>query len=88
MSVDRGTADAEGLGDLGGALAAGPPGVSGGELVRVHDGGPSAGLTLSPGGGQAGHGALVDEVPLELGEGDDAPADRAPQVETGQDGLK
>ena len=25
-------------------------------------------LPLSPGGGQAGHGALVDDVPLELGE--------------------
>jgi hypothetical protein len=49
-----------------GLLAAGPPGAGGGELVRVHHGGPSAGLTLSPGGGQAGHGALVDDVPLEL----------------------
>ena len=30
--------------------------------------GRPAGLTLSPGGGQAGHSALVDDVPLKLGE--------------------
>ena len=35
MPVDRGAADAEGLGDLGGALAAGPARPGRRQLVRV-----------------------------------------------------
>src|ERR1700745_4038903 len=69
MPVYRCAADAERLGDLRWALAAGAARPGGGELVRVHDGGPPADLALCPRGLQAGHRALVDDVPLELGEG-------------------
>jgi hypothetical protein len=38
-------------------------------VAVVHHGGAAAVASLRPGGQQAGHGALVDDVPLELGEG-------------------
>ena len=69
VPVDRGAADAEGPGDLGRALAAIAARPGGGELARIHHGGPPADLALRPRGLQAGHGALVDDVPLQLGEG-------------------
>jgi hypothetical protein len=69
VPVDRGAADAKGLGDLGGALAAGPARPGRRQLVRVHHGGTAAGAALSLRRGQAGHGALVDDVPLQLSEG-------------------
>jgi hypothetical protein len=64
VSADRGPADTEGPGNLGGALAAGTRGTGGGELVRVHHGGPPADLTLSPRGLRTGHrvrGEVLDE---------------------------
>ena len=39
------------------------------QLVRVHHGRTAAGAALSLRRGQPGHGALVDDVPLQLGEG-------------------
>ena len=50
VPVDRGAADAKGLGDLGGALAALPPCPGGGQLVRVHHGRTAAGAALRESG--------------------------------------
>jgi hypothetical protein len=66
VPVDRGAADAERPGDLRGALTTR---LGGGQLVRVHHGRPSAVAPLSLGRDEACHGALVDDVPLEFGEG-------------------
>src|ERR1019366_8917291 len=40
----------------------------GGEPVAVHDGWPATAAALCPGGGEPGHGPLVDEVAFQLGE--------------------
>ena len=69
MTVDRGAADPEGLGDLGGALAALAACSGGGELVGVHHDRAAAAAALCPCCEEAGHGALVDDVALQFGEG-------------------
>src|SRR6266566_9389299 len=69
VPVYRCPADAERPGDLRGALTAGTARPGGGQLVLVHHGGPPAAAALGPGCHQPGHGPLVDDVPLELGEG-------------------
>src|SRR5580693_8032204 len=68
VPVHRRAADAEGPGDLGGALAALASCPGCGELVSVHHGWAAADAALGACGGEPGHGALVDDVPLELGE--------------------
>jgi hypothetical protein len=68
VPVEGRAGDVERFGDLGGSFAAGEAGGRGGDLVIVHDGGPSADAALGAGGGESGHGALVDHVALELGE--------------------
>lgn len=66
VPVDQRAADAEGPGDLGGALAARAscPGRG------VHHGRAAAVAALGARGGEPGHGALVDDAPLEFGERD------------------
>ncbi len=69
VAVDGGSGDAEGLGDLGRALAARVADGAAASLSAFMTVGPAAGTSLGAGGGQPGHGAFVDDVTFELGEG-------------------
>ncbi len=66
VPVDGGPRNAEGLGDLGGAFTLGTPGGRGGNLVRVHRRGATADAALGPSSCQAGHGAFMQHVSLQL----------------------
>lgn len=68
VAVDAGTRDPQGLGDLGRALASGPPRLRGSKLVAIHHAGAPADPSLAACSGQAGHGPLMDHVSLQLGE--------------------
>src|SRR6266566_3631892 len=51
-----------------GLSALGVPCLGRGERVGVHDSGPAPGSSFGARRGEPGHGALVDDVALELGE--------------------
>jgi hypothetical protein len=68
MAVDRGAADAEGLGDRGDRVVPGPVYVLNDlELAGGHDRGSAAVAAPGPGRGQPGGGAFADEVAFEFG---------------------
>jgi hypothetical protein len=68
VAVDAGTRDPQGFGDLGRALAGGPPCLRGSKLVAIHHAGAPADPSLAACSGQAGHGPLVDHESLQVGE--------------------
>jgi hypothetical protein len=77
MAVDRGAADAEGLGDRRHRVLPGRVQLLGHlELVGGHHRGPAATAATGPGGRQPGAGARADQVASELGQGGEAVEDQ------------